>query len=611
EHPPPLLPQTAITLANASITRYARSVAIVLVISRWLLYHALLPPVAFLPVPYQLSTDISSKLTSLLVPLSRKTEIALSINLRFGYIITGVARAAMGRTVFDSWALWQKLTFGLGCAMVATILIGCIKLGYTRWKLRKYTVLAEQEKKEQSLARQMSQRRSKPYGTSKEEIPFGIRALESGIEVNGVWVSRPNTPESHSRESSATSVGLKQPNRTSFDYDVEKQQHRISDRPSAKSTSPSARRWSSTSDRANSAEQRWSKQSSRDLSPDVTIQKPPRSRHPPCSYSRYSNIPYSYRDSSALTTYEGLEAIHRASSSIHIDGGSGSSSSSQGSDDNGTISAAAPRLFTEQARDPSPPRRPSIDLEMLNKHRHSQAAEVGQLTPRTRKASESSRVSRPGSVASLSDQSDYFARLKLVTFLPQEVVPPIVPISPKIEALPAAVRRSSMPEGVTPFSQFCQTAPPTPRPVKSRSPSRERSKERPQSQAPAVLPSLPSQTVTPAPTPPEPVKIRDGLATGTQNSQKPENSSFEKRGWQVVRGHGSGFEILRPGSLNPPLPAERPPQRQRSQPPISFHNTYRSRSNSSEGRRKLQKRRRPSMDSQISSDTDKSDRKFP
>ncbi|RMX75227.1 hypothetical protein D0869_11819 [Hortaea werneckii] len=516
----------------------------------------------------------------------------------------------MGRTVFDSWALWQKLTFGLGCAMVATILIGCIKLGYTRWQLRRYTVLAEQEKKEQSLARQMSQRRSKPYGTSKEEIPFGIRALESGIEVDGVYVSRPNTPESHSRESSATSVGLKQQNRTSFDDDIEKQQYRVSDRPPAKSTSPSARRGSSVSDRANSAEQRWSKQSSRDSWPDVTIQKPPRSRHPPCSYSRYSNIPYSYRDSSALTTYEGLEAIHRASSSIHIDGGSGSSSSSQGSDDNGTISAAAPRLFTEKARETSPPRRSSIDLEMLNKHRQSQAAEVGQLAPRTRKASDSSGVSRPGSVASLSDQSDYFARSKLVTFLPQEVVPPIVPISPKIEALPAAVRRSSMPEGVTPFSQFCQTAPPTPRPVKSRSPSRERSKERHQSHAPAVLPSLPSHSVTPAPTPLEPVKIRDGPATGTQNSQKPESPSFEKRGSQVVRGHGSGFEILRPGSLNPPLPAEQPPQRQRTQPPISFHNTYRSRSNSSEGRRKLQKRRRPSMDSQISSDTDKSDRKF-
>jgi len=27
-----------------------------------------------------------------------------------------------------------------------------------------------------------------------EEIPFGIRALESGVEVEGVWISRSNTP---------------------------------------------------------------------------------------------------------------------------------------------------------------------------------------------------------------------------------------------------------------------------------------------------------------------------------------------------------------------------------------------------------------------------------
>ena len=28
----------------------------------------------------------------------------------------------------------------------------------------------------------------------KPDIPFGIRAIESGVEVDGVWISRPNTP---------------------------------------------------------------------------------------------------------------------------------------------------------------------------------------------------------------------------------------------------------------------------------------------------------------------------------------------------------------------------------------------------------------------------------
>lgn len=35
----------------------------------------------------------------------------------------------------------------------------------------------------------------------KDEIPFGIRAIQSGIEVDGVWISRTNTPVGSSRNS--------------------------------------------------------------------------------------------------------------------------------------------------------------------------------------------------------------------------------------------------------------------------------------------------------------------------------------------------------------------------------------------------------------------------
>lgn len=38
-----------------------------------------------------------------------------------------------------------------------------------------------------------------------KEIPFGIRAIESGIEVDGVWISRPNTPTQSSPEITASS----------------------------------------------------------------------------------------------------------------------------------------------------------------------------------------------------------------------------------------------------------------------------------------------------------------------------------------------------------------------------------------------------------------------
>ena len=36
---------------------------------------------------------------------------------------------------------------------------------------------------------------------TKNEIPFGIRAIQSGIEVDGVWISRTNTPAGSSRAS--------------------------------------------------------------------------------------------------------------------------------------------------------------------------------------------------------------------------------------------------------------------------------------------------------------------------------------------------------------------------------------------------------------------------
>lgn len=38
---------------------------------------------------------------------------------------------------------------------------------------------------------------------SLNEIPFGVRALESGVEVEGIWISRSNTPDGCHTPSSA------------------------------------------------------------------------------------------------------------------------------------------------------------------------------------------------------------------------------------------------------------------------------------------------------------------------------------------------------------------------------------------------------------------------
>ncbi|KAI9761399.1 MAG: hypothetical protein M4579_001049 [Chaenotheca gracillima] len=96
----------------------------------------------------------------------------------------------MTKIFFMGWELWEKMCFVLGCSIVLTLLGGCVKLAYSRWKLRKYTKLAEANLPglEEAL------REPQLYQLAQSEIPFGIRAIESGIEIDGVWISRPGTP---------------------------------------------------------------------------------------------------------------------------------------------------------------------------------------------------------------------------------------------------------------------------------------------------------------------------------------------------------------------------------------------------------------------------------
>ena len=65
-----------------------------------------------------------------------------------------------------------------------------MKLVYNHWRLRKYTAIAAAKAiQKQEMQHTPSVRRRR--GT---DVPFGIRAIESGIEVDGVWISRGNTP---------------------------------------------------------------------------------------------------------------------------------------------------------------------------------------------------------------------------------------------------------------------------------------------------------------------------------------------------------------------------------------------------------------------------------
>ena len=87
------------------------------------------------------------------------------------------------------------------------ICFGCLKLAYNAWSLRKYTKIAATKA---ALKQEMQHSRSVRRGRAKQ-IPFGVRALESGIEVDGVWVSRTNTPASSHPGSPAFSAASSKP----------------------------------------------------------------------------------------------------------------------------------------------------------------------------------------------------------------------------------------------------------------------------------------------------------------------------------------------------------------------------------------------------------------
>lgn len=59
---------------------------------------------------------------------------------------------------------------------------GCRNI-YTRWRLRQYTSVGIKHPTPNMVEAQTT-----------DEVPFGIKAIECGVEVEGVWISRSNTP---------------------------------------------------------------------------------------------------------------------------------------------------------------------------------------------------------------------------------------------------------------------------------------------------------------------------------------------------------------------------------------------------------------------------------
>ncbi|KAL9104261.1 MAG: hypothetical protein Q9163_000757 [Psora crenata] len=117
---------------------------------------------------------------------------------------------------WDSWQLWEKMCFVLGCGIIIVISIGCLKLLYNNWRIRKYSRVAADKV---AIRREMQHAASVRRGRAKE-VPFGIRALERGVEVDGVWNSGANSPATsvpNSPALSASAIKATRPRNPSLD----------------------------------------------------------------------------------------------------------------------------------------------------------------------------------------------------------------------------------------------------------------------------------------------------------------------------------------------------------------------------------------------------------
>ncbi|EQL29023.1 hypothetical protein BDFG_08286 [Blastomyces dermatitidis ATCC 26199] len=87
---------------------------------------------------------------------------------------------------FVDWALWLKMCFVLGCLIFLVLVYGTGVHIYNSLRLKKLRAAAATEA--------ATVRTPAMLEAGSDEIPFGSRAIERGIEVEGIWISNPNTP---------------------------------------------------------------------------------------------------------------------------------------------------------------------------------------------------------------------------------------------------------------------------------------------------------------------------------------------------------------------------------------------------------------------------------
>ncbi|KAH7080407.1 hypothetical protein BKA63DRAFT_242979 [Paraphoma chrysanthemicola] len=413
-----------------------------------------------------------------------------------------------GNTFFNSWALWQKMTFVLGCGIMLTIFLGLLKLWYDTHKIKKYSKV-DKGKRAQTPEMLEAQPVTAVSIETKDEIPFGIRAIQSGIEIDGVWISRTNTPVGSSRNSIMDEKLSRSYNNSQLEL------------PQAVlygSSRNSSRAPSSSFDRAVSAER---------VPNESRSSSPGRGQAPVRCGNCNHHVP---QNSTALKALESpRSAAPSGPPSPRADtharsGGSSNKSSRRTSDESDymAIQQDVRSYETAYIRPASIPVAvdPRTDLDLLQSHRMSHVAETGQLTPRVRKPGQS------GEWASVADN-----QIQTVNgvnyFMPQKTPSPPLNhiVDPQEE--PAATHAASHTQDGHASNQSKQGVP----------------------LMESYAPKAAYYPDTYEPRGPHHQYSYDEVPYEVATEQNQRES-------QVLRNVNSGFQVLKPGTFAPPTPEE-------------------------------------------------------
>ncbi|KAK0612965.1 hypothetical protein B0T17DRAFT_499066 [Bombardia bombarda] len=129
---------------------------------------------------------------------------------------------------FLSWELWQQMTFVLAGAIVVVFLAGLVKLWWINRLMKKQEILDEEKR-----ARMQEMGRTGIPAKRVNDIPFGVRAIQKGVEVDGIWVSRPASPNDATTDKAAVSATTFE----ALDRDSQRKKKELSEDPKSAATS--------------------------------------------------------------------------------------------------------------------------------------------------------------------------------------------------------------------------------------------------------------------------------------------------------------------------------------------------------------------------------------